>query len=218
MNALADGLLTRALQHVSTQERLDLSSSELASIVNSANGDLRNALQSMQFVSAGLRRRTVAPSTSRAAKGTKRALGGGGGAADSRSAAQGAALLAACGSDRDRFPDMFHAIGSIIHRPAKRAKLLAEQVAAVAQQEQRAPQHGEGGGDGSTSGSGGSSGDGGSTCHTESSVPPPLTAATVDAAWTPEGVIEVRTGEGVGGRRKGEMGADCGGGPTLAHA
>lgn len=188
VNALADSLLTKALQHVSAQERLDLASSEIASIVSAANGDLRNALHSMQFVATGLTRRVGAPSSSRtASRGAKRTLNGSSASSQPQSSASSAPSAAICGSDRDRFPDMFHAIGSIIHRPAKRAKLLAEHEATVAQ-EQRAPQqhvaHSVDGGSGGSGGSG--SGSGG--CPAAAGAAPTL--ASIDASWTAEGVIE----------------------------
>ena len=170
VNALADTLLTKVLKNVSNQEGLALSEAEIRSLVAQANGDLRNALHSMQFIAAGVSRRTggvskPAKDSTGPRTGTKRAL----------SAAQGpgpSALVAACGSDRDHFPDMFHAIGAIIHRPAKRAKRFAEHRVATLEQEQNPPQDG----------SGASSRP---ACSTEAIVP-----ADLDAGWSPEAVIE----------------------------
>ena len=43
----------------------------------------------------------------------------------------GGGFSAGATSERDRFPDMFHAIGSILHRPAKREKLLVASAVGV---------------------------------------------------------------------------------------
>lgn len=131
VNPLADTFLLRTLQHVCSHERLQFSASELTGIVGSSGGDLRNAIHSLQLISTGLPRHTSKAKQPRASKGAgagKRPHGGAVAAAgsgdghESRPSAPGASS-----TERDRFPDMFHAIGSILHRPAKRAKLLASQ-------------------------------------------------------------------------------------------
>ena len=191
MNAVADTFLTRALRDVCAKEGVDLPATSLASLVATANGDMRHALNTLQFESLGMPRR-AAP----APKKGKRALGGGG-AASSRSAGASRAAAAAqpatssAGGERDKFPDMFHAIGSIITRPSKRVKLLAAvDQAAVTQsdvddssafrpQEQCPPQ----------------SGSSGSSTESTAGVLPLQKAAsssltTVDATFMPEDVIE----------------------------
>ena len=206
VNAVADTFLSKALKDVCAKERLELTQSDLASLVTTANGDLRHALHALQFLAAGVPRRGGAAKPA-AKKGGKRALGadkaagaggdgkGGAGAASSRAMPDAA--------ERDKFPDMFRAIGSILHRPAKRVKLLAEEPNkqhSAAQQEQRPPQryngHGrfgisfgdddwlDGGGDNSsTTGSGGSA-------TSQPNDQKPHTLLTVDPDFEPERVIE----------------------------
>ena len=102
------------------QERLELSSEAIESIVRNANGDLRNALHSMQFLGVGMVRRL--------GRAPARSGRGGGPKGQSRGAAPPAAATASGGgaSGKDRFPDLFRTIGKILNQPAKRAKLRVE--------------------------------------------------------------------------------------------
>ena len=129
VNALADMFMRRTLQFVCQQERLTLTSTDLGALMANAAGDLRHALQSMQFLAAGQARgaggggtgggggKRPAAGAKRAAPSAKPPLKGSGAAA---------VATAGIGGERDRFPDMFHALGSILHRPAKRLKMAAE--------------------------------------------------------------------------------------------
>ena len=103
------------------QERLELSGEAIESIVRNANGDLRNALHSMQFVGVGMARRL----------GRAPARSGRGAGAQTKgqprgAAAPPAATTTARAPGRDRFPDLFRTIGKILNQPAKRAKLRAD--------------------------------------------------------------------------------------------
>ena len=95
----------------------------------SAGGDLRHALQSMQFLAAGQAR--AASNAARPAKGAAKrkaeaAVGSSGGGAVASGCTVSSGGAAGGGGERDRFPDMFHALGSILHRPNKRLKMAAE--------------------------------------------------------------------------------------------
>jgi DNA polymerase III delta prime subunit len=208
VNAVADTILTRALKDVCAKERLGLTPDDLASLVATANGDLRNALQTLQFQSAGQPRRA----TGRGAARSGAARSGAGTTAlkrprhDADDAAGGAA-------ERDRFPDLFKTVNAILLRPSKRAKLLAahmaereeEEATERGAQEQRAPQSaalpahggsGSGSGSGSSGSSGGSgSGSGSSSSLTENSASlrPKATLTTIDSGFVPEAVIESST-------------------------
>ena len=81
-----DTFLLKTLQSVSASERLDLSQTDLNGLVASANGDLRHALHSMQFLSAGMARRAAGAAAPRGGGGSAtrhvrfaRDLSGGGG-------------------------------------------------------------------------------------------------------------------------------------------
>ena len=151
VNPLADTFMLRTLQHVCAQEGLSLSRSDLAGVMGSANGDLRHAIGAVQFAAVGMRRRGGAGARAPGADGGARKSKAS--ASDARSAgAASAAREPLDGGQRDRFPDMFHALGSILHRPAKRQKLAAEALrtvgnkskggsAATSVKEQRDTQH-----------------------------------------------------------------------------
>ena len=112
---MADTFMLSALQTICKKEQLSLSPSELVAIRTHANGDLRNAVHSLQVFAVGAPVPAVAAASSvaRASKGSKRAL---------PSTTDSEALAAPAGQ-RDRFRDMFHAMSSILHRPGKRLKL-----------------------------------------------------------------------------------------------
>jgi hypothetical protein len=203
VNPMADTFLLRTLQHVCNQERIDVSSTELSAIVARANGDLRNAIHSLQFFGVGAAhtgRVTAAAGGTRSRSGAKRKAPGSGTIGRSNSAVAAGVAASAVreeGGDggvfeRDRFPDIFKTVGTIIHRPARRVKLLAEEPArapthcAPREQEQEEPQRSvpRGAEGGSYSGSRGrgdcASGDG----HAAS------TLLTVDPDFSPEALIE----------------------------
>jgi len=126
VNVLADTFMKKTLLHVCKQERLALSTTDLASVMSNAGGDLRHALHSMQFLAMGRLRQTVVPGASRGSG--KRPHSASGAAVAGKSGdviANGEAKGSHAGAERDRFPDMFHALGSILHRPNKRLKMLA---------------------------------------------------------------------------------------------
>lgn len=123
VNPVADTLLTKAIKHVAAVERIDLPPAALSSLVTQANGDLRSALHSLQYASAGRTRQGPPPKGKALAKkarsGGQEAAGGAGSSAATDGATDGA-------TERDRFLDLFHSIGSILNRPAKRAKASAK--------------------------------------------------------------------------------------------
>ena len=222
VNAVADTFLTKALRDVCARERIELSAADLSALVTSSNGDLRHALHSLQFIATGQPR--LAPAGRGAGGGAakkvsgkrvalpggKRAPGGAAGSAEGSSAAGGLLLGGATGTaggERDKFPDMFHAIGAILHRPSKRTKMLATAAAehtigsAMHPQEQRAPQRaapfaGSFGPPFGSSSQGTASSSGsltGSTILHDGDVPkPPMppSLTDVDGAFMPEGVLE----------------------------
>ena len=139
VNPVADTLLTKAIKHVAAIERVDLPPTALSSLVTQANGDLRSAFHALQYASAGRTRQGPPPKGKALAK---KARGGGqeatGGASSSSAPTDGA-------TKSDRFLDLFHSIGSILNRPAKRAKASAKAAEAAGApswqpQEQCSPQ------------------------------------------------------------------------------
>ena len=130
VNPLADSFLLKTLQGVCRSERVTLSDDALTSIMRSANGDLRNALHTLQFSGAGLRAATAAPAARGSKAGSKRKNGAAGAAAakggGAGPSAVGGPSSAGSASERDHFPDIFHTVGAILSRPSKRAKLAAQ--------------------------------------------------------------------------------------------
>eukprot|EP00908_Phaeocystis_cordata_P009483 Transcript_20263.p1 GENE.Transcript_20263~~Transcript_20263.p1 ORF type:complete len:641 (+),score=165.34 Transcript_20263:1-1923(+) len=123
VNPVADQFLTKAIKQIAAQERIDLPASALTSLVTKANGDLRGAVHALQYVSTGRTRQAAAPPASRSKKVLgKRAL------SDAASGSGVATKASEVGGDaeRDRFLDLFQTIGSILNRPAKRAKAAAK--------------------------------------------------------------------------------------------
>jgi len=116
-NPVADTLLTRALRSVAAAEGVSLAAEQLTALARASNGDLRHALNRLQLLATGAER---APAP-RAGKGAKGAKGGKGGKA------KGAALVrpSGGGADRDRFRDLFHTVGKLLHAPAQAAKAAA---------------------------------------------------------------------------------------------
>ena len=53
MNPVADTFLKRALQHIVKQEQLELSASAASALVQTADGDLRSMVHSLQFFCKG---------------------------------------------------------------------------------------------------------------------------------------------------------------------
>jgi len=168
VNPVADMFLTKALKVVAAQERVDLPATALSGIIAKANGDLRSAVHALQYLSTGRKRQGPQQLVSKPASRSKKLLG-------KRALSEEAAAAAAGGSTtaktleadhRDRFLDLFHSIGSILNRPAKRAK-AATKVAVKAEahatqgelqgQQQPRPQQSA---DGSASGSQELQGDG----------------------------------------------------------
>jgi len=119
VNALANTFMLKTLQHVCKQERLALSRDDLAVIANSSNGDLRSALQSMQFLAGR-------PLNSAHQKSTHHSTTSSGKRARAGAATHADSLSNVGQGERDRFPDMFQAINSILYRPIKRVKLRLE--------------------------------------------------------------------------------------------
>ena len=144
VNPVADTLLTKAIKHVAAIERVDLPPMALSSLVTQANGDLRSALHALQYASAGRTRHGPPPKGKALAK---KARGGGQEAASSAGSSSSSSSSASTdgATERDRFLDLFHSIGSILNRPAKRAKASAKAAEAIGAsswqpQEQCSPQ------------------------------------------------------------------------------
>jgi len=128
-NAIADTLLSKALRSIAAAEQLPVSPETVAQIVRASNGDLRHALNKLQFLATGAAR--AKPSSAKGSSKAKAPKGAKGVA----KGAPGAASLVGGSSDlqeRDRFRDVFHTIGKLLHAPAKRAKLIAERGGAPA--------------------------------------------------------------------------------------
>ena len=144
VNPVADMFLTKALKQVAAQERVDLPAAALSDLIAKANGDLRSAVHALQYLSTGRKRQGPPQQASKPASRSKKVLG-----KRALSEAAAAAAAAAGGSataktpeadSRDRFLDLFHSIGSILNRPAKRAKAAAKVAEVAAKTEAPAAQ------------------------------------------------------------------------------
>ena len=117
-----------------TAEGLTLPADTVASLVATANGDVRHALLALQFTATGTRRTLDRPADEKKgrAKGGagKRSRSGapvGGGGASGAGGAAAAGGDGAAGGERDTFHDLFHSLGKLLNRPGKRAKQRAEE-------------------------------------------------------------------------------------------
>lgn len=174
-NAIADTLLAKAVRAVAAAEAMPLPPELLAHIVRVANGDLRHAINKLQFVLTGTERGPAGGKAGRAGKKTSAGAGRGDASRGGRAAGRGlsssgasisgASISGASSSgashygasdlqERDRFRDLFHTIGKLLHAPSKRAKLMRE----------RQGSHGAAGGRGGGVSGGGSAGAGGWAC------------------------------------------------------
>ena len=134
LNAVAETYLAKAVKAVCTAEGLTLPADTVASLVATANGDVRHALLALQFTATGTRRTLDRPADEKKgrAKGGagKRSRSGapvGGGGASGAGGAAAAGGDGAAGGERDTFHDLFHSLGKLLNRPGKRAKQRAEE-------------------------------------------------------------------------------------------
>ena len=134
LNAVAETYLSKAVKAVCTAEGLTLPADTVASLVATANGDVRHALLALQFTATGTRRTLDRPADEKKgrAKGGagKRSRSGapvGGGGASGAGGAAAAGGDGAAGGERDTFHDLFHSLGKLLNRPGKRAKQRAEE-------------------------------------------------------------------------------------------
>ena len=91
-----------------------------------SNGDLRSALHTLQFACIGVERELMGNPRLKRSRGS-RASGTGNSSTScvpmsKSSSKEETGLRRVQGNDRDRFLDLFQAIGKILHRPAKCAK------------------------------------------------------------------------------------------------
>ena len=114
--------MLKCLQQICKYEHLSLSRDEIDAIMLDAGGDLRNALQSLQLVACQSNAESsVAFAADSCAHVRKRSRAGG-----KRGVVMTGVGPPSTLTGRDRFADMFHTLGSILHKPSKRMKLLAE--------------------------------------------------------------------------------------------
>ena len=136
VNPVADMFLMKALKQVAAQERVDLPAAALSDLIAKANGDLRSAVHALQYLSTGRKRQGPPQQASKPASRSKKVLGKRALSEAAAAAAGGSATAKTPEADsRDRFLDLFHSIGSILNRPAKRAKAAAKLAEAAAKAE-----------------------------------------------------------------------------------
>eukprot|EP00887_Chlorella_sp_A99_P000359 scaffold13.g359.t1 len=101
----------KALRAVLERERLSLPDAEVMAIAELANGDLRNALNTLQFVCTG---QAAAPAKAPPKRGAKRKAAGGRDAA-AAAAVAGAARTQVAFAGRDSMLSLFHALGKLLY-------------------------------------------------------------------------------------------------------
>lgn len=126
VNPVAETFLSKALRHICTQERLGVTAEEISDVAIRSNGDLRSALHTLQFACIGVERELMGNPRLKRSRGS-RASGTGNSSTScvpmsKSSSKEETGLRRVQGNDRDRFLDLFQAIGKILHRPAKCAK------------------------------------------------------------------------------------------------
>lgn len=106
----------KALRAVLAREGLVLPEAELAAICEQAGGDLRNALNTLQFVCTGQAPADGPRPASRPRPGTKRKAASDGSAAEAQAAAARARVAFA---GRDGMLSLFHALGKLLYNKRK---------------------------------------------------------------------------------------------------
>ncbi|KAL4422561.1 hypothetical protein ABPG75_008758 [Micractinium tetrahymenae] len=145
-NPLTPTMIAKALRGILERQRRVLPEADVLAIAEQSQGDLFNAISTLQFVCTGM---APAPAAAKAApkargRGAKRKADAGSGAGKAAAAAEGAAAEARVGyAVRDSTLSLFHALGKLLYNKRLEPGSSQQQAQQAAQQQQQQQQQQE---------------------------------------------------------------------------